>query len=78
VTRYALLLVVAVFAFAARRDPCGTDTSQVGVNGACTRTKDCDDGLSCVGGVCLPQEAGAVEAGIDASDAGTTDGNAAD
>lgn len=77
-TRHALLLLVAVVAFAARRDPCGTDTSQVGLNGACTRNKDCDDGLSCVAGVCSMPDAGVPEGGADASDSGAVDGNAAD
>ena len=78
VSRYALSVVAAVFALAARRDPCGTDTSPAGVNAACTRTKDCEVGLSCVGGVCSPPDAGVTESGSDANDSGAADGNAAD
>ena len=78
-SRYALLLVLEVFALAGLRDPCGTDTSPVGVNAACTRTKDCDNGLTCVGGVCSPPDAGAMESGGgDANESGAADGNAAD
>ena len=74
-SRHALLLVVAL---AALRDPCGTDTSPVGVNAACTRTTDCESGLSCVGGVCLLPDAGVPDSGSDANESGAVDGNAAD
>jgi hypothetical protein len=78
VSRSALLVVLAL---AALRDPCGTDTSQVGVNAACTRTSDCESGLTCVGGVCsLPDDGTPADAGNegkDASDSGG-DGHAAD
>ena len=73
-SRHALLLVVALVAL---RDPCGTDTSPVGVNAACTRTTDCESGLTCVGGVCSPPDAGVPDGGSDANDSGA-DGNAAD
>ncbi|MGD0528918.1 MAG: hypothetical protein ABSE49_27520 [Polyangiaceae bacterium] len=74
-SRSALLVVLAL---AALRDPCGTDTSQVGVNAACTRTSDCESGLACVGGVCsLPDEGTTPDAGGDANDSGG-DGHAAD
>jgi hypothetical protein len=76
VSRHALLLVVALGAL---RGPCETDTSTDGVNSACTRTSDCDNGLSCVGGVCSPPDAGVpVDGAADSNDAGGTDGNAAD
>jgi hypothetical protein len=68
---------MVVVALVALRDPCGTDTSPVGVNAACTRTSDCESGLSCVGGVCSPPDAGAPDGGGDANDSGA-DGNAAD
>jgi hypothetical protein len=76
VSRHALLVAVAL---AALRDPCGTDTSQVGVNAACTRTSDCESGLTCIGGVCSPPdaEAGTSDGGADVNDAGT-DGHPAD
>lgn len=70
-SRHALLLVFALVA-------CSTDTSTVAVNGACTRTKDCDPGLSCVGGVCSPADTGSPDSGSDANDSGAADGNAAD
>ncbi|HEY3817366.1 MAG TPA: hypothetical protein VGL81_09360 [Polyangiaceae bacterium] len=70
-SRHALLLVAAVVG-------CSTDASTVGVNGACTRTTDCDPGLSCVGGVCSPSDAGPSDGGRDANDSGAADGNAAD
>ena len=72
-SRHALLLVVAL---AALRDPCGTDASPEGVNAACTRTKDCQSGLTCIGGVCSMPDGGTPDSGSDANDAG--DGNAAD
>jgi hypothetical protein len=78
VSRNVLLLVVALGAL---RDPCGTDTTAAGVNGPCTRTKDCQDGLSCVEGVCSPPDAGVADSGSDATDSGTPDapdGSAAD
>jgi hypothetical protein len=74
VSRHAILLVVALSAL---RDPCGTDTSPEGVNAACTRTKDCQSGLTCIGGVCSLPDAGTPDSGSDANDAGA-DGNAAD
>ncbi len=41
------------------------DTEAAGVNAACTRDKDCQQGLACTGGVCTPQDAGS-KAGGDA------------
>jgi hypothetical protein len=35
------------------------DNLAVGINAACTRTKDCLSGLTCTGGVCLLADAGA-------------------
>ncbi len=74
-TRKVLLLVVALGAL---RDPCGTDSGALGVNAPCTRSKDCENGLSCVDGVCSPGDAGAPEAGQDAGDAASSDGGAVD
>jgi hypothetical protein len=34
------------------------DTVAAGLNGACTRSKDCLVGLTCAGGVCTPLDAG--------------------
>jgi hypothetical protein len=76
VTRKALVLVVALGAL---RDPCGTQTSAVGLYAPCTRTKDCDNGLSCVDGVCSLGDGGAPDTGLDAGEDGTGgDGPAAD
>jgi hypothetical protein len=40
------------------------DNVTVGLNAACTRTKDCQPGLACTGGVCTPEDGGA-EGGSD-------------
>jgi hypothetical protein len=57
VLRQALMLAVAM---GAARDPgCNTETSPGGVDAPCTRDKDCSNGLSCTGGVCLGPDAGA-------------------
>ncbi len=40
------------------------DNVAAGVNAACTRTKDCQAGLSCTNGVCIPDDAGG-EGGTD-------------
>lgn len=75
-SRNVLLLVVLLGSL---RDPCGTDTSTEGVNAACTRTSDCDNGLTCQGGVCTPPDAGApAEGAADSNDSSATDGNAAE
>lgn len=65
------LLVVS--ALVSLLDPCGTGGASAGLNGACTRTSDCEPGLSCVGGVCSPPDAQtAGEGGSDGSaDAGS-------
>jgi hypothetical protein len=70
-----VLLFVA--ALGMLRDPCGTDTVGAGVNGPCTRSKDCADGLSCVMGVCTSPDAGVIDAGgSDATDSAVPDGSA--
>jgi hypothetical protein len=70
------LLLVALVAM---HDPCGTDTVAEGLNGACTRSSDCEKDLSCVGGVCSPADAARSDSGGDAGpDAGAADGYAAD
>lgn len=71
-----LLVVVGLLSL---HDPCGSSGVPEGLNGACTRSNDCEPGLSCVGGVCSPEDAQASDGGGDASsDAGAVDGNAAD
>ncbi len=42
------------------------DSIAAGVNAACTRTKDCQAGLFCTGGVCTPSDGG-TEGGSDAT-----------
>jgi hypothetical protein len=48
--------VVAMgFALGLAHDPCtGVDSPGGGVNSPCTRTTDCENGLSCDAGVCTP------------------------
>lgn len=71
-----MLLVVALGAL---RDPCGGSGSPTGLNSACTRTKDCDNGLECIEGQCTAPDAGmAPDARGDVIDAGGPDGSAAD
>jgi hypothetical protein len=72
VSRSAFLLVIVLGAL---RDPCGTDTDAAGPNAPCTRTKDCENGLTCAGGVCSPLDGSGSDTG---SDAGARDGNTAD
>ena len=53
---------------------CGSNESTSGVGAACTRTSDCQSGLSCaVTGVCTAPDAGLPEGGADAGDAGGLD-----
>jgi hypothetical protein len=72
-----LLLVVALGAL--RGPSCGTDAQANGLNGPCTRTTDCEEGLVCPaqGGFCVwpdagpPDVAGKLDSGaLDAADAG--------
>jgi hypothetical protein len=56
VSRTALL--VAVVMSGAVRDPCGTDSTLVGLNAPCQRSTDCDKGLSCIAGMCALPDAG--------------------
>ena len=71
-----MLLVVALGAL---RDPCGGSGSPTGLNSACTRTKDCDNGLECIEGQCTAPDAGMpTDARSDVIDAGGPDGSAAD
>lgn len=72
-TRKALLLVVSLGAL---REPCGTDTSPLGLNAPCTRSTDCEKDLSCVGGVCSPGDGGVPDAGGDSADGGAAETSA--
>jgi hypothetical protein len=59
-----MLLVASAAALLGR---CASeDNVAVGLNAACTRTKDCQPGLTCSGGVCSLADAGA-DGGIDAA-----------
>jgi hypothetical protein len=49
----------AVFFVGLARDPgCGADDKPSGVNGPCTRSKDCNAGLECSEGVCTQPDGG--------------------
>ncbi len=56
-------IVIGLF----REPGCGGDETPSGVNGPCTRSKDCTAGLECSQGVCTPPDAGVPG---DASDDG--------
>ena len=71
VAKLAALGIALAFA----RDPgCGgVDSTESGVNGPCTRDKDCKDHLTCEKGVCTGPEI--ADAGVDSApaDAGHLD-----
>lgn len=71
VAKLAALGIALAFA----RDPgCGgVDSTESGINGPCTRDKDCKDHLTCERGVCTGPDTG--DAGVDAAstDAGPAD-----
>jgi len=76
VGRTTVLLVVALGAL---RDPCGSGGSPTGLNSACTRTSDCENGLTCIEGECTAPDAGMTpDARSDVIDAGGPDASAAD
>jgi hypothetical protein len=72
--------VLLVVALGALRGPCGGSGSPTGLNSACTRTTDCEDGLECIEGQCTAPDAGMppMDARSDAIDAGGPDASAAD
>ena len=72
-------MLFAVVTLGAMREPCGTETTLVGVNAPCQRSTDCDKGLSCVAGMCAPPDAGkpAPDSGSP-PDASSADGSAGD
>jgi hypothetical protein len=79
VSRTALLF--AVVTLGAIRDPCGTDTTLVGLNAPCQRSTDCHKGLLCIAGTCEPPDGGKPgDDGGSPSDAQAddADGSAAD
>ena len=74
-----MLLSVGLVALGALRDPCGGSGSPTGLNSACTRTKDCDNGLECIEGQCSAPDAGMPpDARGDVIEAGGPDGSATD
>jgi len=55
---------------------CGSDQSTSGVGAACTRTSDCQSGLSCAAtGLCTAPDAGVPESG--SGDSGSLDARSA-
>jgi hypothetical protein len=79
VSRSALLSTVIL---AGVWSACGIDTTASGVFAPCTRSSDCQSGLSCPKGFCMPPDAGApyIDASkdFDATDAGARDAGTAD
>ena len=73
-------LLFAVVMLGAVRDPCGTDTTLVGVNAPCQRSTDCHVGLSCIAGTCAAPDTGGPgdDGGSSDGDASDADGSAAD
>lgn len=63
------------FALLGFRDPgCGGGGSErAGLNGPCTRTKDCEPTLRCFEGVCVPEDAGILDGSTDGAIDVTTD-----
>ncbi len=62
------------------RDPgCGAAGERAGLNGPCTRTKDCEPTLRCFEGVCVPEDAAVPDASTDVvadtADSGDTGGD---
>jgi hypothetical protein len=59
-----LVVVVGAIGVAA----CGNNEALKGINAACTRSTDCQGGLSCINGLCEPPDAGEpVDTGVDTS-----------
>ncbi len=74
----SLRAVLAAVLLGALHGPsCGTDTLAGGVGAPCTRTSDCERGLTCVPPVCAAPDAGGPDGGT-AADAGESDAAAAD
>jgi hypothetical protein len=70
----ALFFLVALGAL---RDPsCGTDTPAGGPNTPCTRSSDCQGGLTCTANGCVAADAAAPDGGQ--SDSGAADATGAD
>jgi hypothetical protein len=58
--RGGAVVIAAVFVVGLVRDPgCGGGETPSGVNGPCTRSKDCSAGLECQQGVCTQPDGGA-------------------
>lgn len=68
-SRTLVLLVVAFGAVA-----CGSSGSLEGIDGPCTRTSDCQPGLTCsASGFCQGPDAGPSDAGGDGNDDASRD-----
>ena len=66
--RGGVVIAAAAVVLGLFREPgCGGDDTPSGVNGPCTRSKDCSAGLECQEGVCSQPDAGVAG---DASDGG--------
>jgi hypothetical protein len=69
-----LLLVLAALATLAAFFGCSSDNGTAGVGAACTRTSDCQPGLSCAAtGLCTPPDAGVPEGGGGPGDSSPVD-----
>ncbi len=66
--RHVLAISLAVGA-TLRGPSCGdVDSPTSGIHAPCTRDRDCNSGLVCTEGVCVPEDAGASDASaVDAS-----------
>jgi hypothetical protein len=70
------LLLVAALGWL--HDPsCGTDTPAGGLNTPCTRSSDCQGGLTCTGAVCVAVDSGGTDGG-ESPDARTADAGGAE
>lgn len=56
---------LALFGFRGPGCGGGGDERAVGLNGPCTRARDCERGLRCFEGVCVPEDAGSADASLD-------------
>ncbi len=55
--RTSSLLIAAITGLQVQAGGCGVTQTDKGLNAPCTRTKDCDEGLVCLDGVCQMPDA---------------------
>jgi hypothetical protein len=68
--------LLALASLGALLSACGSDQSTSGIGAACTRTSDCQTGLSCAAtGLCTAPDAGVPEGG--SGDSGSLDARSA-